>query len=107
MSNLGKGLNIWHILLIHYNIQRDIHSNTDQNIIKENKFTKLEIMKFYFYLILCSDEAQNFEYRKKYRIMNSNYSLNSFHHNQNIQSHLNKSDLDKNQYTAKNYQINL
>jgi hypothetical protein len=33
--------------------------------------------------------------------MGSNYSLNSFHHNQNIQSYLNKSELDKNQNTEK------
>jgi hypothetical protein len=39
--------------------------------------------------------------------MSSNYSLNSFHHNQNIQSHLNKSELDKNQNTAKNNKISL
>jgi hypothetical protein len=64
-------------------------------------------MKFYFYLILCSDEAQNFEHHKKYKIMVSNYNLNSYHRNQNIQSHLNKSDLDKNQNTAKNNKIGL
>jgi hypothetical protein len=64
-------------------------------------------MKFYFYLILCSDEAQNFEHRIWYNFMGSNYSLNSFHHNQNIQSHLNKSELDKNQNTAKNNKIGL
>jgi hypothetical protein len=93
--------NILHILLIHYNIQKDNYSNTDQNITKKNKLTKLIIFNFYFILILSSDEEQIFEHRKMYTIMGSKYSLNSSHHTHNIHIHPNKSYLGKNLDTKK------
>jgi hypothetical protein len=95
--------NILHILLIHYNIQKDNYSNTDQNITKKNKLTKFIIFNFYFILILSSNEEQIFEHRKMYTIMGSKYSLNNSHHTHNTHIHPNKSYLGKNLDTALNY----
>jgi hypothetical protein len=56
-------------------------------------------------LILCSDEERNFEYHMKYNLKGSNYKLNNFNCNQNTSSHLNKSNLDRNQSTVTNNKI--